>query len=82
MQEKLHEAVVNLTTQSVEYNVRLGQNHHANMDAEEILAAEQLAVTDEGVLAEIAKLKLPEGTRILCDPWIFGLFGPALLCLV
>lgn len=42
------------------------------MDAEEILAAEQIAITDERVLAEIAKLKLPEGTKILCDPWIYG----------
>lgn len=63
---------MNLTTKTVEYNARLGDNDHANMDAEEILAAEQIAISDERVLAEIAKLKLPEGTKILCDPWIYG----------
>ena len=43
------------------------------MDAGEILEFEQLAIEDEGVRAEIAKLKLPEGTKILCDPWIYGM---------
>ena len=60
----------------MDYNVRLGQYDHAPMDAEEILEAEQLAVEHEGVQAEIAKLKLPEGTKILCDPWIYGTIVP------
>lgn len=65
---------MNLTTEMVEYNARCGEHDHANMDAEEILAAEQIAISDERVLAEVAKLKLPEGTKILCDPWIYGEF--------
>lgn len=27
---------------------------------------------DERVKVEIAKLELPEGTVIVCDPWIYG----------
>jgi len=27
---------------------------------------------DPGVKAEIAKLKLPEGTVVISDPWIYG----------
>ena len=64
---------MNLTYQSVEYNVRLGKHDHAPMDAEEILEAEQIAVYHPDVQAEIAKLKLPEGTVVLSDPWIYGM---------
>ena len=66
---------MNLTTQSVEYNVRLGPHDHAPLDAEEILEFEQLSIEDESVQAEIAKLKLPEGTKIVCDPWIYGMYS-------
>jgi primary-amine oxidase len=34
---------------------------------------EKIALEDEGVKAEIAKLKLPEGTVIISDPWIYGM---------
>ncbi|KAG9887982.1 hypothetical protein KCV02_g18460, partial [Aureobasidium melanogenum] len=72
---KLHEAMVNLTTSTVESNVRLGPNVHAAGDGEEILDIEKLALEDEGVQAEIAKLQLPEGTAVVCDPWIYGSDG-------
>lgn len=72
LQNKFHEAVVNLTTQTIQYNVRLGPHMHAPGDGEEILALERIAIEDEGVQAEIAKLKLPEGTKIVVDPWIYG----------
>lgn len=36
---------------------------------------EKIALEDEGVKAEIAKLKLPEGTVIISDPWIYGKFS-------
>lgn len=64
--------MVNLSTQSVEYNVRLGQNVHAPIDGEEILRTEQAVIEDEGVKAELAKLQLPEGAKVVCDPWIYG----------
>ncbi|KAK5137151.1 hypothetical protein LTR08_000656 [Meristemomyces frigidus] len=72
---KFHEAVVNLTQQSIQYNVRLGPSVHAPADGEEIIAVEHIALADEGVKAEIAKLQLPEGTKIVVDPWIYGSDG-------
>jgi len=38
----------------------------------EIVAIEKAALEDEGVKAELAKLKLPEGTVVISDPWIYG----------
>jgi primary-amine oxidase len=66
---------VNLTTQTIEYNVRLGKNVHAPIDGEEIIRTEQAVIEDEGVKAELAKLQLPEGAKVVCDPWIYGSDG-------
>ncbi|CAF9907186.1 hypothetical protein IMSHALPRED_005464 [Imshaugia aleurites] len=73
--DKFHEAIVNLFQQRVESNVRLGPNIHGPGDWEEILLVEKIALEDEGVKAEIAKLDLPQGTAVLCDPWIYGSDG-------
>ncbi|OCK83734.1 hypothetical protein K432DRAFT_290434 [Lepidopterella palustris CBS 459.81] len=72
---KFHEAIVDLSAGRVERNVLLGKNFHANGDGEEIVAIEKVALEDEGVKAEIAKLKLPEGTVVISDPWIYGSDG-------
>lgn len=64
--------MVNLTQRCVERNVRLGPTVHAPGDAEEILKIEQIALADEGVKKEIAKLQLPEGAVVISDPWIYG----------
>ncbi|KAL2063837.1 hypothetical protein VTL71DRAFT_4331 [Oculimacula yallundae] len=72
---KLHEAVINLSQGKVESNVRLGANVHSNADGDEIIQVERIALEDEGVKAEIAKLRLPEGTVIISDPWIYGSDG-------
>lgn len=61
-----------MSTQTLEYNVRLGPNLHAPGDGDEIIAIERLALEDEGVKAAIAKLQLPEGSQIVIDPWIYG----------
>ena len=71
-QDKLHEAIVNLTHAKVESNLRLGPNVHSNADGDEINAVEKIALEDEGVKAELAKLQLPEGTVVISDPWIYG----------
>lgn len=63
---------MNLSSNKVESNVRLGPNVHANGDAEEIVAIEKIALEDETVQAEIAKLQLPKGTVVISDPWIYG----------
>ncbi|RDL33912.1 Amine oxidase [Venustampulla echinocandica] len=73
--DKLHEAIVNLSNGKVETNVRLGPNVHSNIDGEEILTIEKIALADEGVKAEIAKLQLPEGAVVISDPWIYGSDG-------
>lgn len=72
MQDKLHEAIVNLTKQRVESNVRLGPYVHGAADAAELLAVEKVALQDEGVRSALAKLRLPEGTPIVSDPWNYG----------
>ncbi|KAJ9665240.1 hypothetical protein H2201_004714 [Coniosporium apollinis] len=72
---KFHEGIVNLSSNKVESNVRLGPNVHANGDAEEIVAIEKVALEDEAVQAEIAKLQLPKGTVVISDPWIYGSDG-------
>jgi primary-amine oxidase len=75
LQNKFHEAIVDLSTGRVLHNVLLGAHVHANGDGDEIVAIEKLVLQDEGVLAEIAKLQLPEGTVVISDPWIFGSDG-------
>jgi primary-amine oxidase len=77
LQNKFHEAIVNLSTQTVETNVRLGANEHGNGDYAEILTVEKNALEDEGVKAEIAKLQLPEGAVVCADPWIYGESHPS-----
>lgn len=61
-----------MTTNKVESNVRQGPFIHAPGDGEEIIAIENAMLQDEGVKAEIAKLKLPEGAVVVSDPWIYG----------
>ena len=72
-QDKLHEAIVSLSRGQLESNVRLGPNIHSNADGDEIIQVERIALEDERVRAEIAKLQLPEGTVIISDPWIYGM---------
>lgn len=72
---KFHEAVVDLSAGRVQRNVLLGPNFHANGDGMELVAIEKAALEDEGVKAELAKLKLPEGTVVISDPWIYGSDG-------
>lgn len=70
--DKYHEAFVNLSTNKVESNVRLGPHVHGPGDGAEIVAVEKAVLEDESVKAEIAKLQLPAGTVIISDPWIYG----------
>ena len=65
--------MVNLSQSKVERNVRLGPYIHANGDGDELMAVEPTVLADAGVLAEIAKLKLPEGSVVVVDPWIYGM---------
>jgi primary-amine oxidase len=71
-QSKFHEAIVNITRSNIERHVLLGANIHAPGDGAEILEMEQIALADQGVQAEIKKLRLPVGAVVMCDPWIYG----------
>ncbi|CAK7566788.1 MAG: hypothetical protein SEPTF4163_004740 [Sporothrix epigloea] len=72
---KFHEALVNLSTGVLERNARLAEDKHANGDGEEIIAIEKMLLADPGVLAALEKLKLPEGSVVVSDPWIYGSDG-------
>lgn len=50
----------------------MGPHVHGPGDAEEIILVEKIALEDERVKAEIAKLNLPQGTVVLSDPWNYG----------
>ncbi|KAF2151167.1 hypothetical protein K461DRAFT_258175 [Myriangium duriaei CBS 260.36] len=73
--DKLHEAVVNLSAQTIDKNFRLGPNLHSGLAGEEIIFMEKLVLEHPDVKAAIAKLQLPEGTTVVCDPWPYGSDG-------
>lgn len=54
----------------------MGPYIHGPADGDEIMEVEKVALADEGVKAEIAKLQLPEGTVVISDPWPYGKFNP------
>ncbi|KAF3908923.1 hypothetical protein AA313_de0209558 [Arthrobotrys entomopaga] len=60
----LFECVINLETETIEFETKL-DGFHSCADGEEILQIERVCLEDEGVKAEIAKLQLPEGTVVL-----------------
>jgi len=63
---------VNLSTSTVVHHNQLGRNTHGPADGAEMIAVEKLVLGDTWVLRELDKLKLPEGTKVVCDPWIYG----------
>ena len=73
VQDKFHEAIVNLSRRKVESNKRVGSQEHAPVSNYEILAVEQSVFKDTFVQAELKKLGLPKATKFICDPWIYGL---------
>ncbi|KAL6401755.1 copper methylamine oxidase precursor [Ilyonectria robusta] len=56
----------------VEHNVRLGPFEHPNADPYELMMVEKLALEDPRVKAELAKLELPTGAKVMTDPWGYG----------
>lgn len=77
LQDKLHEAHINLTDTKVERNVRMEAHVHAPNDPEEVFAIEDAVLKHPQVQSELAKLQLPAGTHIVCDPWIYGMVASA-----
>lgn len=66
-----YELIINLTSETVERSAEVPAQFHGPADEDEILAVEKAALEDPLTKAEIEKLKLPEGTVIVCDPWIW-----------
>ena len=57
----------------MERNIRLGPATHGPVDGQELTLIEKTALEDEGVIRELAKLQLPQGTSVISDPWIYGM---------
>lgn len=71
--ENFFEAIVNLEAQKVEANIRLGEGVHGSADFAEVALVEKLCLEDLWVKQEVEKLKLPEDTIVVCDPWMYGM---------
>lgn len=64
---------MNLTTSNVEANAKLGPFIHPHSDGAETIAVEEALLAHPDVQAEITKLKLPTGSVIVADPWMYGM---------
>lgn len=67
-----YEAILNLSNKKVERQIEVPTGFHGPCDDDEILTAEKLTLEDSMVQAEIAKLQLPDGAVVVCDPWIWS----------
>lgn len=79
--DKLFEAIVLLGDGEgkpgvLETNVQVNDGYHSAADNQEVVDIEKVALEDEGVKVEIAKLELPKGAVVVADPWIYGLGSP------
>lgn len=68
---RFYEATINLAGPKVERLVTVPAGLHGPCDDDEILEVERLTLADVRVKDEIAKLQLPAGTVVVCDPWIW-----------
>lgn len=65
------EVIVDLSAGKVESSVEVPSHFHGPVDESEIITVEKIALEDPRTKAEIEKLQLPEGTVVVCDPWIW-----------
>ena len=72
---QLYEADINIPERKIVRLEAIDKKYHAPGDATEIMQLEKLAAEDPQIQEEIKKLKLPEGTVVVCDPWIYGSDG-------
>ena len=45
---------------------------HGSADGGEIIEVEKIALADQTVKKELAKLELPDGAVVVSDPWTYG----------
>ncbi|KAI5461030.1 copper amine oxidase [Mariannaea sp. PMI_226] len=72
--DRLHEAVVNLTNKEIVYDKVLNRLLHGPADLEEVAEIEELVHKDALFLAELEKHGLDK-SLIICEPWIYGSDG-------
>ncbi|CCX31810.1 Similar to Copper amine oxidase 1; acc. no. Q12556 [Pyronema omphalodes CBS 100304] len=69
------ESVIDLETSSLLSTIPIKAHFHGPADGPEILLVEKVALEDPKVQAELAKLELPAGSKVVSDPWIYGSDG-------
>ncbi|ODQ77346.1 hypothetical protein BABINDRAFT_41805 [Babjeviella inositovora NRRL Y-12698] len=75
-QTEFNKAIVNLTYGHVITKQRMPQGVVGPVLGDDMVEIEEYALRDPIVLAEIAKLKLPTGYDVRCEPWIYGTDNP------
>jgi primary-amine oxidase len=70
-----HEALVDITIGKLLWQRNLGRNIHAPSTPEEIERMHEVAMRSDLVQREIARLRLPEGSEVVCEPWPYGKDG-------
>ncbi|KAL4935145.1 hypothetical protein BDV06DRAFT_207584 [Aspergillus oleicola] len=65
-------ALLNADSRSIVYVKELPKEIQGPVDADELIAIEQLCLSHPLVQSEIAKLQLPRGHTVCNDPWIYG----------
>ncbi|KAL1883762.1 hypothetical protein Plec18167_002770 [Paecilomyces lecythidis] len=66
---------VNLTENLIERTERMSPKYHGNVDFEEVGKVEEMVMKNPAVIAEIAKLKLPNHLKAIAETWGFGSDG-------
>jgi primary-amine oxidase len=72
---QFHEALVDVTAGKVVWQRNLGSKVHAPGTPEEMERMHEVAMRSDLVKKEIKRLKLIEGTEVVCEPWPYGKDG-------
>jgi primary-amine oxidase len=70
-----HEALVDITSGNVLWQRNLGKKVHPPGTPEEMERMHKIAMQSHLVKKEIERLKLVEGTEVVCEPWHYGKDG-------
>ena len=66
---------MNITAGKVIWQRNLGSKVHSPGTPEEMQRMEEVAMKSELVHKELKRLKLVEGTEVVCEPWPYGKDG-------
>ena len=65
-------AMVNVDLSEIESVQQLESHFHAQADIDEIIAMRDLCLQHPRVLEAIEHFKIPNGMKVVCDPWPYG----------